>query len=371
MDDMQLVRDLYPEPAPPAAGEIAQAKALLAEPPRRVPRQLRLGLGGVAVAGTAAAVAIALTAGNAPATRPAAAGPAAAGPGGDPAPMTPTQAILTAADRAAEQPAGQYWYTDQIESQSAIVTPPTGAYAITGAPGTEHFSWWGAKPGTGEAFWDRTLPARPASPADEAAWRKAGSPGTFRVWAGDHYDTVSATGTTWQSDHPDPAGGGEFAGGMSLADLRKLPTDPVKLREMFFSRAAMSSAGLPADAAPSAALGSVAYFLGAAPLPPRVRAGLIRAMALEPGVTGLGAVTDPLGRSGMALAAPDQASGAYRWREVVLFDTETGALLAHEQVLTKPGGEYARQRPGFVIYYTAIGSQGWTDAKPAGPPAAG
>src|SRR5215469_10131512 len=61
MDEMRMVRVLYPEPAPPTAQEVAQARALLAGSPRRAPRQLQLrwGLGGAAMAG-AAAVAVAL-----------------------------------------------------------------------------------------------------------------------------------------------------------------------------------------------------------------------------------------------------------------------------------------------------------------------
>jgi hypothetical protein len=49
----------------------------------------------------------------------------------------------------------------------------------------------------------------------------------------------------------------------------------------------------------------------------------------------------------------------------------TGALLAQEVQLTRPGGAYAQQRPGFVIYYLAVRSAGWTNAKltpPAQPP---
>ena len=60
MDEVRMVRDRYPEPAPPTAREIARAKALLDDPPRRSRPRLRWGLGGVVVAAAAATVAIAL-----------------------------------------------------------------------------------------------------------------------------------------------------------------------------------------------------------------------------------------------------------------------------------------------------------------------
>jgi hypothetical protein len=54
---------------------------------------------------------------------------------------------------------------------------------------------------------------------------------------------------------------------------------------------------------------------------------------------------------------------------VLVFDQATGAPLAQEQVLTTPGGPYAQEQPGFVIGYLAVRSAGWTNAKPAAPPA--
>jgi hypothetical protein len=118
----------------------------------------------------------------------------------------------------------------------------------------------------------------------------------------------------------------------------------------------------------------------AEPLPPGVRAGLIQALAAQPGVHAIGAATDPLGRRGVALASDDQAAtvtgdwstpaadqGTYRWRQVIIFDRATGTVLANEEVLTTPGGQYAQEQPGFVIYYQAVRSEGWTNTKPGNP----
>lgn len=365
MDEVRMVRDSYPEPAPPTAREIAQAKALLNEPPRRPVPRLRWGLGGAVAAVAAVAVAIALTGGTAP----------AGGTAPGKVTLDARTAILAAADKAAQQPIGKYWYTDQVQGQSYIMRPAIGAYAITGAA-SETFSWWGAKSGTGEAFYDRGLPADPVTARDAAAWRRAGSPSSFRVWSSDHYATYAATATGWLADHPNARGGGDFMGGKSAAELRDLPTDPAKLTAMFLSPAALARAGVP-DAGPGAKVAIAAGLLGGAPLPPQVQAGLIQALAAQPGVRAIGLVTDPLGRRGVALAAADQATtvtgaygapaaeqGTYRWRQILIFDQATGALLAQEEALTTPGGPYAQEQPGFVINYLAIRSAGWTDAKP-------
>jgi hypothetical protein len=291
-------------------------------------------------------------------------------------------AVLAAADQAARQQAGQYWYTDDVQGQAYVVRPAVRAYAITGSR-SETFSWWGVKPGMGESFYDRTLAAGPVTARDEAAWRAAGSPSSFRVWAGDHYDTFAATATTWQRDHPNPTGGGDFPGAAGPAGLQALPTDPGKLAAMFLSPEAMAKAGAMSHsvASPGAKVAITANLLDS-PLPPKVRSGLIRALAAQPGVTAIGGVTDPLGRRGVALAGADETTtvtgqwgtpaadqGTYRWRQVLVFDQATGAVLAQEEVLTTPGGEYANEQPGFVIYYLATRSSGWTNAKPAARPA--
>jgi hypothetical protein len=109
-----------------------------------------------------------------------------------------------------------------------------------------------------------------------------------------------------------------------VEDLQNLPTDPAKLAEMFLSQAEMSrlAMGLPPGRQPTpemarqmkslrieprAKVARGAGFLENAPIPPKVRAGLMRALATQPGVRAIGHDTDPLGRPGVALAADDPA----------------------------------------------------------------
>jgi Sigma-70 region 2 len=262
-----------------------------------------------------------------------------------------------------------------VSGQSYILRPATGAYAITGAA-TENFSWWGRKTGMGESFWDRNLPAGPVTASDVSAWRAAGSPSSFRVWSGDHYATYTSATTPWQLDHPNANGGGKFAGGKTAADLQQPPADSVKLAKLYYSPAALAKAGLPKGASVGAKVALTAGMLGGAPLPPKVQAGFIRALSAQPGVHAIGDLTDPLGRRGVALAsdehavtvtsqfgAPPAEQGTYRSRQVLIFDPSNGALLAQEEQLTKPGGAYAQEKPGFVIDYLAVRSAGWTNAR--------
>ena len=384
MDEVRMVRESYPEPAPPTAREIARAKALLNDPPRRSRPGLRWGLGGVIAASAAATVAITVVGGNTPAP-----------PG--PVRLDDKAAFLAAAEKAEQQPAGKYWYSDQIEGQSYIMRPKTGTYAITGAHG-ETFHWWGAQPGTGEEFYSRDLPARPLTSQDASLWRKAGSPSRFPVWSNDHRYTYTTKATTWKVDHPVEGKGGEFLGGMSLKELQNLPADPAALTAKFLSQEMMSraAAGLPPGRRPGpelarrlkslpippgARVARVAGLLRNAPIPPKVRAALMRALATQPGVRAIGHDTDPLRRRGVALASDDRAAevtgeygapkaeqGTYRFRSVIIFDERTGALLSLQDELTTPGGPYADMKPGFIINYQTDRSADWTDTKPTPPP---
>ncbi|MVZ99002.1 hypothetical protein F8568_001090 [Actinomadura sp. LD22] len=431
IDEMDGVRRLLAEPPEPSPEASAKAFAKLADEMSggrsRTSRAGRpwfarpLGLGaGLVAAGAAAAVAIAVT------------GPGTSGSPGARGTATPPekvdlnkQAVLAAAAKAALMPTGKYWYTDQVSGQSYIVRPKTGAYAVVGAH-SEFFQWSGARKGMGEAFFGRDIPARPLTPKDEALWRRAGSPSAFRVWSNDHYYTYDRHVSKWDADRPDAQGGGRWLGdgdaGLTVDDLQNLPTDPASLTARFLKGASgpdprriertlaqKQREPVPADpnarAARAAAIQSLQNDLEKAeqaqredphgsrakvmdaeevmmelPLPPAVRAGLMRALAAQPGVRAIGPVTDPLGRKGTALAAADTTTevtgefgapaaeqGSYTSHEEIMFDPATGELLGSRDVLDRPGGAYRSQPPGFVINYWLVRSSGWTDAKPKPP----
>ncbi|MEU5994016.1 hypothetical protein ABZ806_34020 [Spirillospora sp. NPDC047418] len=391
MDELQMIREAYGEPEPPTLREMTEARAaVFGTPPRTRVRfgwRLKAGVGLVAV-GAATAVAI-----------------AAVGSGSPAPPATPAgtdlgeRAVLAAAEKAAVQPTGKYWHSDMVDGQSYIIRAKTGTYAIT-AGGTEVFNWTGLKPGMGEGSFDRDLPAHPASARDEALWKKAGSPSTFRVWSNGRFSTYTAEAATWRPEgrdaDGDPGGGGKFYGGLgrsSFEDLQDLPSDPSELAEKFFSRSAIERVpreqwerlhgkGNMDEVVPAMQMRRAMAMLRG-PLPPKVRGGLMRALAAQPGIHAAGRVTDPLGRTGVALATgersvtstaasaasgtPKAEQGTYRYRKVIVFDEGTGALLSLQDQLTTPGGPYAGMKPGFVIGYGAQRSSGWSDARPKPP----
>ncbi|MEU8124470.1 hypothetical protein AB0C21_37655 [Spirillospora sp. NPDC049024] len=401
MNETARVRRLLGEPPPPSADASARALAMLEDAMasgggrvrspgtglRRFGWPVRLGAGLVA-AGAAAAVAIVATGQS----------PPGSSPGAPPGSVDlGKQAVLVAADKAAEQPTGNYWSAERISGQAYVVRAKTGTYAIFGAH-DETFNWTGARKGMGEAYYARDLPARPQTPRDEALWRRAGSPSAIRVWSNDHYYTYTTKASKWRSEGPevgvDPKGGGMFLD-KSVEELRNLPTDPVKLAEMFLSDDLMAASGADPkpsskkrmaellqtrpDLIPGLKIMRASALLGT-PVPPKVRSGLMKALAAQPGVHAVGRVTDPLGRPGVALAAGERTStitgeygapkaeqGTYRSRQEIVFDERTGALLSRQDVLTEPGGPYAQMKPGFVIEYQAVRSSGWTDAKPKPP----
>ncbi|MEU6744793.1 CU044_5270 family protein [Spirillospora sp. NPDC046719] len=398
-DVMKALAEARPEQLdPPADPDTARARrerdlgrAFLADPDdapsvgrARGRRPVRWTVLGVVAAGAAAAVAVATVGSSGSPGSPGTRG----GPGASGSIDLNKQAVLAAATKAEKAPTGRYWYTDRLDGQSYIVPAKTGPYAIVGAQ-TESFDWFGAKSGTGEAYYLRDLPARPATARDAALWRKAGSPSSFRVRTDGGFTTYGTKATAWRSSGPeagtDPRGGGAFLG-MSPKELRNLPSDPAALARRFLSQAEASRA-MGADPksgrapSPEQAAASriwrVASLLGGAPVPPKARAGLMRALAAQPGVQAIGHVTDPLGRRGVALASPERTTAvadgpdggrsAYRSRDVIVFDEATGALLSVQDTLTRPGGEYAAMKPGFVISYSATRTANWTDAKPKPP----
>lgn len=148
-------------------------------------------------------------------------------------------------------------------------------------------------------------------PRDRAAWEAAGRPA---LWS---------SGPTDDS-HP--------SGALRYEDYSRLSTDPDVLFEQVKSRA-LSDPEVPApQGAPikQGMLMVVADLLSETIAPPKVRAALYEVTARIPDVELIGDVTDPAGRTGVAVGVTSEADSI---RQELIFDPETSELLAIRSVL--------------------------------------
>ncbi|MDX3102306.1 CU044_5270 family protein [Nonomuraea angiospora] len=373
MNELDLVRGVYDDPPSPSAATAAAARGRMLSqddrPPARRRRAWRMPLGLVAAATAAVVVAgLTLTPGGAPVQpRP--------GVTTGPDTSSPRGMMLAAATQAELQQQGRYWYTHQRTAFAARALGRTGGYVVEERD--EYFRWTGRSRGDGTSFYGRIFPAKPQTRADADDWRAAGSPPSWQIRSSGLTRTLTSKPGPWQEDDPDAQGGGEFniggLGHFTYQELQDLPTDPEELRKLLCEgsiKLADGRTGAPKGCTePKGVLDQVFSLLANTPVPPKVRAGLMRLITDYPGVQRLGTVKDPLGRAAVALAAPfESADGRGTIQQQVLFDQRTGKLLGSRDIQLEPGPDSEKwQVPGRVLDYWSIVDSGWTDAKPALP----
>ncbi|RKQ88341.1 hypothetical protein C8N24_6383 [Solirubrobacter pauli] len=113
---------------------------------------------------------------------------------------------------------------------------------------------------------------------------------------------------------------------LSRAELLAFPTDPQAVYERL--RAHIGQGGHSPE---GQVFDAIATALREQPAPPALRAALYGALALTPGVTLAGTVTDRVGRSGTAVAFTEVGT-----RTELIFDPETSMLLGERRVLVDP-----------------------------------
>ncbi|WP_188191977.1 CU044_5270 family protein [Nonomuraea sp. SYSU D8015] len=384
MNDLDLVRGLYDEdPPPPDNKAMAQARARMlsqADTVRSRPRRAwRLPLGLVAAAMVTSVVAGMTLMANDPGDSRR---PGETKGGVDPSTQTlsPRGMMLAAASQAERQPQGRYWFTHQRTGLPLLALGQTGGYVVEER--SEAFEWTGRTRGDGQAFYGRDFAGRPQTDADVKAWRDAGSPRTWQVRSSGVTRTISTESGTWRADQNKHAGGAfniPGVGSFTYAELQDLPTEPEELRKLLcegrvrhtpevaeqLGRGGIAGARKRCDGA-FGVLNKVFFTLGNTPVPPKVRAGLMRLLTDYPGVRRLGTVTDPLGRTGVALATSyESRDGRGTIQRDLLFDQRTGKVLGSRDILQKPGPDsQAWQVPGRILGYWLILDSGWTDANP-------
>ncbi|MEV0162583.1 CU044_5270 family protein [Nonomuraea fuscirosea] len=372
MNELQRVRELYDDPAPPSAETAAAARTrMLSQDGHAGPRPRRtwrVPLGLLAAATAAAMVAgVTLVQHDSERSR--------TGVQAVPRAPSPRDMMLAAAAQAELQPQGRYWYTHQRHALATRALGRTGGYVVEERH--EYFTWTGRARGDGGSFYGRFFAGRPQTGADTDAWRAAGSPSSWTVGSSGASRTVRTKSGAWREDSPGYRKGGAFlisgVGQFTYQELQELPADPGELRRLLCEGSVKfigGGSGAPRRCDDAAQVLSRAFFvLVDTPVPPKVRAGLMRLITDYPGVRRLGAVTDPLGRPAVSLAASfGSADGRGTIQREVLFDRQAGKVLGSRDTQLVPGPDSETwQVPGRVLNYRAVLDVGWSDAKPALP----
>ncbi|NUW44431.1 CU044_5270 family protein [Nonomuraea rhodomycinica] len=363
MDELDLLDRALPDARPPSAEVVARARARLTGPPR-LPARRRTWMWMVtAAAATAAIVTLVFSLVAHLTTAP----PAAVAP-------KPDQALYDLADRIERLPApsGLYWRHVSIY----------GTYGRAGGftyRTTSRLEIWQSRdPVDPMLVTTRAEPARPATPADERAWRAAGSPIRVKPCGkGERCADVTFTDQPKQCLYRwDPGAGGALAnrsvGTITMAELAAFPTDQNALREklrtyhQIWHRNGFTQSF-------EEFLPTAANLLGE-PLRPDQRAALIRLLAALPSTKVVGTVTDPLGRPALSV------DFGTRGPNVRYVGERTGDLWMEQRTLLDPGTgatlatvDYAASTVSWVAkgdamsYHATAPETGWTTQRPAPP----
>lgn len=271
---------------------------------------------------------------------------------------------------------GRYWCTDTVEGK--LVPIGTGGRELTppgqgGQPSpasdyrysvvTKHRMVECETPqGTDAGDFYQYLGARPATSADRAAWRRAGSPTSWRAWYANqavsiHPGSLQKVGRT----------GGQAPWGSATS----LPADPAKLRKALLTGLYGPSDVVTKRMERQTGLSyrqiedqnlfwNLTGVLGE-PIRPAVRAAAFRLLAQVPGGREVPGVRDPQGRAGTAVwwGQRDRPDG------FLIIDPATTMVLASEGFAGTPAWVY---KPDTMTDYQLTVSAGWVDRLPSSPP---
>jgi hypothetical protein len=338
---------------------------------------LRAGLPATAVVAAAAIAAVATITAPSPVPQ--------SGPSG-------REVLLTAARtvaRASQPVTGRYWVTPGTVGNFLKVGPADDPYLVLEKVGVQY--WAARSPRDGSPDLSQALWVRPASPSDQAAWRRDGSPAEWQnigqdTALADPYgnpaygrllplSTAPGKLTTQTAEYgSQPFLVGDKA--LSLRQLLALPADPHKLKELLL-----------AGSRHYAPVSQSAYLLQAVPpvlqmpVTPAVRSALYRMLAAMPGIRSLGTVKDVSGKQGAAVAytgkytncgngIPLHSSSSSLYRvlftscsvqQILVIDPATGLPQAEElRYAQLPAGQKWPAHGG-LFSYEIFGQSYWTN----------
>jgi hypothetical protein len=205
---------------------------------------------------------------------------------------------------------------------------------------------WIKPDGSGRLIESRSEPIW-FGPADRAAWVAEGSP-DFHIQP--HADTTFGPTPSGVDPSTSPTAAPQvWPGSLYYEDVDTLPTDTGTLRQLIDARAAAN--GGPIDYERFTIVGDLLRETVAAP---KVRAALFRVAAGLNGVELIGSVTDRAGRTGMAVSMTNAQSSRGLERRTLIFDPETSALLAEEEVILDKVDWLDAEPPVVIGYNTYL-----------------
>ncbi|MFG2000059.1 CU044_5270 family protein [Spirillospora sp. NPDC048911] len=192
-----------------------------------------------------------------------------------------------------------------------------------------------------------------ASPADEAKWKKMGSP-ELEPWSAKRH----------VNDYHEPMRLTIGQRTLTFAELSKLPTEAGALTAELRRRyeADVNDPKYPLQDSFPQYVWSTAQDLLAGPIKPGTRAAMFKVLAKQPGLRLVGGVTDEKGRRGVAVAMPPEGKQTHVSGDAIteyrlIVSPETGRLLSYE-------ARRSAGRPSLTITYEAMG---WVNALGARP----
>ncbi|MEU9837439.1 CU044_5270 family protein [Streptosporangium sp. NPDC048047] len=342
------------------------------------PRPWAIAGGGLVAAATAALAVTVAVPGSDPVRLSPGAGTSATARAGQP---DARRILLAAASAtvtgAAKEPSGgAYWRVRTVTDLPVV--DPTGRYLLRHRVSDE--TWLARRPGGRSVRVHQDLGTQPATPDDEAAWRAAGSPRTWRYPQGtrdkgyvlSNESLRSSPGTPVTTSLPDVQegkGGTLLTRMLTWDELSEVPDEAGRLRaylEERITRELVNGNGGAPDLRMERVLQrSCVDLIVRLPVTPEVRAAAYEILAALPGMRSAGEVTDPLGRTGQAVGYRSEDGG-----RDLLFVVEPGSgrPLGGEE---RFDGRLADGRTVRVGAVTAYEENGWTDEQPPAPSASG
>jgi hypothetical protein len=270
------------------------------------------------------------------------------------APLSARRFLLASAVVAAHAPAtaGSYWYVRERDFEPSGSATKTRKMFFGATYAATQESWTG--PTRSRTIVDENVRFSFASAAGKAKWQAAGKPPLAA--AGGLGSTRPET-----SNYDFGYGSRLGVGGahLTLAEFRRLPVTAAglgkALRRMWNRIPDKDKAGvvgLPHSDFYGYLFEWATSVLGG-PATPATRAAMYHLLAQQPGIAIVTSVTDPLGRTGVAVADGE----GYGGRDYLLIDPQTAQLLAYTAYPVHPNSTISATWGGTEVYE----AMGWTN----------